>query len=184
LKPRGILQQWVPNTEIRNTQAITRSLLASFPYVKMYQSYEGWGHHFLASTHPFDVPSAEELAARLPARARADLVEWTEEKDPARILRAVLDREVDPRAIVVGGNARVTDDRHYNSTISRRAWSAAGDALGPWAEGGGATAARRPLTTAGHAGAGAGAGPQMRPPLTARRDGGSRSSQQTHAPTS
>jgi spermidine synthase len=115
LRPGGVLQQWVPgNIEPRITQAVARSILASFPHVRMFQSYEAWGFHFLASDRPLEIPTAAELAARLPPRARADLVEWTESKDPADVIGLVLGRERDPEAFVQGSDARITDDHPYN----------------------------------------------------------------------
>src|SRR5207248_8144065 len=121
LRPGGIVQQWVPNTETRVVQAVARSLLNSFPYLRMYRSFEGpgleesgFGYHFLASMQRIDVPAPESLAARMPRRAQADLVEWLSDKDVARFLHAVLQHEVDPRAFVRGSDARITDDRPFN----------------------------------------------------------------------
>ncbi len=121
LTPGGIVQQWVPNTERRIVQAVARSLLASFPYVKMYRSFEGpgldesgFGYHFLASLRPIEVPSAEVLAARMPESAKADLVEWVQDKDATRFLRVVLDHETDPEEFARGSDVRITDDRPFN----------------------------------------------------------------------
>jgi spermidine synthase len=121
LRPGGILQQWVPNTETRVVQAVARSLLDSFPYVQMYRSFEGpgleesgFGYHFLASMQRIDVPAPEILAARMPQRAQADLVEWLQDKDAARFLHAVLEHELNPREFVLGSDARITDDLPFN----------------------------------------------------------------------
>ena len=56
--------------------AIARSLMASFPYIRAYGSTKGWGIHFFCSMQPIDIPSAAAAAARLPSAAKADLVEW------------------------------------------------------------------------------------------------------------
>jgi spermidine synthase len=121
LRQGGIVQQWVPNTEVRVVQAVARSLLESFPYVRMYRSFEGpgleesgFGYHFLASMQRIDVPGPEVLAARMPPRARADLVEWLSEKNVVRFLQVVLEHEVDPREFVRGSDVRITDDRPFN----------------------------------------------------------------------
>ena len=124
LSPGGILQQWVPNTEPRILQAVTRSLLASFPHVRMFRSFEspspdreaqGFGYHILASMQPIEMPSAEELAARMPPKAQADLLEWTPRfKDAASFLRFVIALEADPLKVVQGGEERITDDRPFN----------------------------------------------------------------------
>jgi len=115
LKAGGILQQWMPNTKGQTVQAVVNSLLESFPYVKMYLSHEGWGHHFLASMSPIETPSPAELASRMPELARADLVEWVKEKNPEVFLGLVLGSEEDPRAFVRGaGSIHITDDRPFN----------------------------------------------------------------------
>jgi hypothetical protein len=87
----------------------------------MYRSFEGpgleesgFGYHFLASMQRIDVPAPEVLAARMPSRARADLVEWLGEKNVARFLQVVLEHEVDPREFVRGSDVRITDDRPFN----------------------------------------------------------------------
>jgi spermidine synthase len=121
LRRGGIVQQWVPNTEVRVVQAVARSLLDSFPYVRMYRSFEGpgleesgFGYHFLASMQRIDVPTPEVLAARIPQRAQADLVEWLSDKNVARFLQVVVEHEVDPREFVRGSDVRITDDRPFN----------------------------------------------------------------------
>jgi hypothetical protein len=63
---------------------------------------------------PIDVPPPAVLAARLPARAVDDLLEWTEAKDPVKFLAQVLAGETNPYAFARGNDARVTDDRPYN----------------------------------------------------------------------
>ncbi|MFI5347148.1 MAG: hypothetical protein ACHQ51_12315 [Elusimicrobiota bacterium] len=113
LKPGGILQQWVPATEGAIVEAIAGSLIKSFPYVKIYRSHEGWGNHFLASMTPIDQPALDVLMKRMPAAAKADLVEWNGE-DPERFLGRVLSTKMSPDAILNGSSLRITDDRPYN----------------------------------------------------------------------
>jgi spermidine synthase len=126
LRPGGVLQQWVPTADPCTTEAVARSLLRSFTFVRMFSSYEGWGHHFLASMQPIEIPPAAALAQRLPANAKADLVEWTQSTDPAQPLAIVLQQERDPRELTKCGDARITDDRPYNEYyVLRSAWSAA-----------------------------------------------------------
>jgi spermidine synthase len=114
LKPKGILQQWIPPAEEDTVRAVDRSLLRSFPHVRMFAGYQNWGTHFLASRHPLDHLTAEQLVAKMPHSARADLVEWCEDKDPVAFLRLILSKELDPRAFVGDGVDRVTDDRPFN----------------------------------------------------------------------
>jgi spermidine synthase len=123
LRPGGILQQWLPTAEPSTIAAVARSLLRSFPHVRVFRSYEGWGHHFLASMEPISIPDAGALVARLPPAAKADLAEWVPSRDPAEPVALVLKREVDPRDLVREGEARITDDRPYNEYyLVRRAW--------------------------------------------------------------
>ena len=45
-----------------NTVAIAKSLRVSFPYLRAYESIEGWGVHFLASMQPIDAATPAEFA--------------------------------------------------------------------------------------------------------------------------
>src|SRR5262249_1424634 len=114
LRPGGILQQWIPLAEEPIRAAVVRSLMNSFPHVRMYSSVEGWGFHLLASMSPIEVPSAEELAARLPSAAAADLVEWLPDKDPRHLFANLLENEKDPRRFLRDESMRITDDRPFN----------------------------------------------------------------------
>lgn len=80
----------------------------------MYVGSQTAGIHWLASRYPLPHRIFEELAAKMPPAARADLAEWSEEKDPAAVLRRNLTREIDPRTFVGDGVDRVTDDRPFN----------------------------------------------------------------------
>ncbi len=98
LRPGGILQQWFPGSRDQSTLvSVAKALHESFPYVRVFHSFEGWGYHFLASESPLAVLPAEELANRLPAAANSDLVEWgpghTSEEQFARVLSNELSLE-------------------------------------------------------------------------------------------
>lgn len=56
LRPDGILQQWLPDGDDEVRVAVTRALLNSFPYVRVFSYKSSWGYHFLASNLP-PVPS-------------------------------------------------------------------------------------------------------------------------------
>ena len=73
---------------------VTRSLRESFPYVRVFNSFEGWGFHFLASMSPIPEVSASVLAGRLPAEAAADLVEIGPHRTAKEQFQAVLGREL------------------------------------------------------------------------------------------
>jgi spermidine synthase len=79
LKKDGIFQQWFPYGENKILEAVVRSLVEVFPYIRVYKSFEGWGFHFLASMEPFQTPSSKDAVYRLPARAKDDLIEWVDE---------------------------------------------------------------------------------------------------------
>jgi hypothetical protein len=70
--------------------------------------------HFLASAEPIDHLSTREILDRMPARARADLAEWSGERtaaDMQRVVASELPVEAlmsDRRSVVI------TDDRPYN----------------------------------------------------------------------
>ena len=117
LSPNGILQQWFPGGEGPEAQAIGRSLERSFPYVKVYQSM--WGdasYHFLASTSPIPDRNAQQLLARMPAAAVADMMEWGPAKTPEDQLDLLLLRQVMPRSLIALSphTPALQDDRPIN----------------------------------------------------------------------
>jgi spermidine synthase/MFS family permease len=117
LSAKGVLQQWVPGgVEDRTLKAITRSLIESFPYVRVYKSmHEGEGFHFLASMHPLCAPSAAVWRTKLPPAAQQDLLEWEPQLDLTKLYQALLAQKRDPREwIVRDPGIRITDDRPYN----------------------------------------------------------------------
>lgn len=76
LRPGGIVQQWYPEGYGFNLATFVGAIQAEFPHVLVFQSFEGWGAHILASEAPLERLSPATLASRLPPRAAADLVEW------------------------------------------------------------------------------------------------------------
>lgn len=90
LRPGGIVQVWFPGGDDATLASIARAFRDSFPYVRAFQSIEGWGIHFLGRMEPFPFPTGAELASRLPARAAADLVEWQDGETPAEMMNRVL----------------------------------------------------------------------------------------------
>src|SRR5262249_30511660 len=72
LKPGGIFQTWFPGGEESVQQAIVRSLVDVFPYVKVYRSVEGWGLHYLSSMSPIEGLTPEKMIGRLPVNAQND----------------------------------------------------------------------------------------------------------------
>jgi spermidine synthase len=116
LRPGGILQQWFPGGEPAILASVARAITESFPQVRVFQSVEGWGFHFLASETPIPAASGDALAARLPPHAAADLVEWWRDVTPGQALGRVVDQEVPPeRLLAVAPRApALEDDRPLN----------------------------------------------------------------------
>jgi len=115
LKPHGILQAWFLGGEFLTAQAVLRSLHESFPYVRCFDSVEGWGTHLLASMEPIEICTADELAARMPARAKEDLLEWSPEEKLPDYLRQALLQEVPIKDVLnPHPEIRITDDHPYN----------------------------------------------------------------------
>ncbi|HUP02923.1 MAG TPA: hypothetical protein VMU19_02960 [Bryobacteraceae bacterium] len=124
LRPGGILAQWLPAGDVAVQASVAKAVKASFPYVRVFGSIEGWGWHFLASELPIPRKTAEELAARLPARAAADLVEWGPEDTPAAQFAVVLNREVPIDKLIDEdpGVPAMQDNRPVNEYYLLRDW--------------------------------------------------------------
>jgi hypothetical protein len=100
LRPGGILQQWLPAGDKPTMAAMAMALGRSFPHIRVFTSVGGWGFHFLGSDHPLPDRTASGLAARLPARAAADFVEWGPESTPEKQFAVLLSREVPIEKII------------------------------------------------------------------------------------
>ncbi len=91
LRPGGIVQVWYPGGDASTLASIARAFHEAFPYVRTFESIEGWGIHFLGRMEPFPFPTGAELASRLPQRAAADLIEWEDEgTTPPQMMDRVL----------------------------------------------------------------------------------------------
>ena len=116
LRPGGILAQWLPDADSAVQASVAKALKESFPYVRVFQSIEDWGWHFLASDSPLPRRTAADLAARLPARAVADLLEWGPEGSAEAQFKDVLDRELPLEDLIRQDPAvpALQDDRPIN----------------------------------------------------------------------
>jgi spermidine synthase len=94
LAPDGIFQQWLPEGDIATQASVARALQNSFPYVRVFQYSGRPGWHYLASLQPIAVRSPVELAARMPARAAADFIEWGPATTPQDQFNLVLSHEL------------------------------------------------------------------------------------------
>ena len=130
LRPGGILQQWVPRTDLGTVASVTRALEASFPHVRTFLSVnphptlEVLGVHYLASDRPIPRYSVAELVARLPARAARDLIEWPIEPTLEGNFARLLGHEVPPAALtrLAPRAPALADDRPFNEYFLLRRW--------------------------------------------------------------
>lgn len=124
LKPGGILQMWLPSDpNDPNCQAACRSMEESFPYLRCFPSVAGWGVHALGSMEPIPMLDGEALAARMPERARRDLLEWADTTNAPAYLNLVLSHEYPVKACLNPNAAiKVTDDSPYNEYYLLRHW--------------------------------------------------------------
>jgi spermidine synthase len=116
LAPGGIFQTWLPTTDPALSASVAKSLLAEFPYVRAFGSLEGWGLHFMASLEPTPKLSPQEMTAKLPQSAIADLPEWLPGETAQSLLARTLGHEVDPHALVARDPRLppLSDDRATN----------------------------------------------------------------------
>jgi len=123
LRTGGILQTWLPSEADDVTRSsVARALREAFPHVRAFGSVEPLGFHFLASDQLLPSRSAQELAARLPGKAAADLMEWGPFATPEEQFAAVLKQEFsleewigkEPKAPVL------EDDRPVNEYYALR----------------------------------------------------------------
>ena len=115
LKEGGIVQQWLPWGDQMTVLAVANAIHAVFPYVRVCNSFAGWGFHFFASMQPFDLPSVETFVHRLPAKATTDFIEWESGKNAGALYEGMLKREI-PIDWTLNPDAKlsVTDDRPIN----------------------------------------------------------------------
>ncbi len=115
LNPNGIVATWVPVGAPDSGQAILRSLVNSFPFVRCFVSIEHAGVHMLASREPIQNLSASEASARIPAAAALDLLEWAPSQDLVTYVNEVLSKEFQVEAALnADSGIRITDDHPYN----------------------------------------------------------------------
>ncbi|MGD0812987.1 MAG: hypothetical protein ABSA83_05245 [Verrucomicrobiota bacterium] len=126
LNPGGILQIWFPGEAKSTLRAVARSMDDSFPYVRCFVGVHGWGDHFLGSMQPIEPATAEELAARLPPKARQDLTEWMDAKrypTLAAYFDSVLSWQLSiARMLYPDPKIQITDDRPFNEYYLLRDW--------------------------------------------------------------
>lgn len=116
LRPGGILQQWLPDGDDEVRASVTRALVDSFPYVRVFAYRASWGYHFLASDRPIPQRTAAELVAQMPPAAVRDMGEWFPPVGAERIFSMVLSMEKTPAEIIARSprTPPMQDDRPVN----------------------------------------------------------------------
>ncbi|HQT88121.1 MAG TPA: hypothetical protein PK677_06150 [Acidiphilium sp.] len=95
MTPDALLQQWVPANTGPIVQSIALALHRSFPYVVAYRGYhQQFGIHFIASMHPIPMLTPAAFVARLPARAKQDILRW---RTPGTTIQQVATRIIGSR---------------------------------------------------------------------------------------
>jgi len=124
LSPGGILQEWLPDAEQIVVSSLGQALKETFSFVRVFRSERGTGFHFLASDEPIPTIAPAELAARLPATAALDLIEWQQRTTPVEHFMAVLYQEVSLNRIIqfVPDAPALSDDRPVNEYYIVRRW--------------------------------------------------------------
>lgn len=124
LKPGGILQQWLPYGDSVVQASVARALQESFPYVRAFHSASGSGFHFLAGDQPIAVRTAAELVARMPAKAVADLMEWSSQPSAEAELGVLLGKETSLQELIAQAPEApaLQDDRPENEYYLLRRW--------------------------------------------------------------
>jgi spermidine synthase len=121
LNPNGIVQVWLPGGDQMTDLAVVRSVYVSFPHVRCFPSIENWGVHILGSMDPIEKRTPQQLAARMPERAKKDLLEWTSDTDAAGYLGKVVLHEVPAeRLLNPNPDIRITDDDPLNEYFALR----------------------------------------------------------------
>ena len=124
LTDQGYLMHWYPGGELSILLAITQSICAEFPYVKVFHSAEGWGYHILAANHPIDDLDPAAMEARMPIAARRDLTEWCAGHSPQEVFSAMKLNEIPINNILdparQWGIPALSDDVPYNEYFALR----------------------------------------------------------------
>jgi spermidine synthase len=126
LKPKGIVQIWLPGGDRMSAAAVARSVTISFPHVRSFPSVARGGIHILASMEPIEQLTPAQLMARMPASAKADLMEWAGNADPTQYLASVVSAEMPTEELLnPNPDIQITDDHPYNEyfLLRRQGWS-------------------------------------------------------------
>ncbi len=126
LRAGGILQEWYPEIagDKATTVAITKALTESFPYVRAFRSYDGYGIHYLASMEPIPMTPSSVLVSRMPSAAATDFVEWGPNDNARQEFDTVLSRELKLEDLIAEDQRApaMQDDQPINEYFMLRRW--------------------------------------------------------------
>ena len=124
-RPGGILAQWLPYGDRAVQLSVARSLQVSFIYVRTFKPVEQSGWHFLASMEPITKRSADDLVARVPAQAVADMMAWGPAATPADQFNRMLQTDMTTQKLISPSPSTpaLDDDRPVNEYYMLRSWS-------------------------------------------------------------
>jgi spermidine synthase len=118
LRPDGIVQQWLPATELPILASVAGALRDSFPHVRafLHQTPGESGVYFLASLRPVARISGAALASRMPPVAVVDFLEWGPESTAEKQFDWIVRREQSIESLVglAPGVPALQDDRPVN----------------------------------------------------------------------
>jgi hypothetical protein len=94
--------------------------------VRGFRGIHGWGAHFLGAMQPLDGISEDQLVARMPAKAQADIMEWIPKGTAITAqdcFRPVVSAEADIKAMLnPDTSVEITDDQPFNEYFMLRSW--------------------------------------------------------------
>jgi len=116
LRAGGLLLQWFPGKNNVTEAAVVRTLMQAFPYVVAYRSIENYGVNYLASMQPVPEITVAPFVARLPEKARQDLLEWGPQPTAEGMAALILGRRLSVADIVPDPRQGpiISDDRPFN----------------------------------------------------------------------
>ncbi|WP_109487713.1 hypothetical protein [Occallatibacter savannae] len=125
LESGGILAQWLPSGDTAVQASVAKALQESFAYVRMFKPVQDNGWHFLASMKPIADRTAEDLVARMPAKAVDDMMAWGPAATPVDQFNRMLHTDLMVGDLI--GRSPETpaldDDRPVNEYDMLRNWS-------------------------------------------------------------
>ena len=122
LRTGGIFQQWLPEGDRATESAVAQALRNSFPYIQTFRYTGNPGIHYLASMQPIPVRTPAELAARMPAKAAADFVEWGPYRTAEDQFKILVPNGVSIETLIQRspGTPPLRDDRPINEYFALR----------------------------------------------------------------